>query len=55
MTRLILDPYYTTDEGEVLDSFLVNSDGLILEYVRIQTEDGINILLWVRLFLSKLL
>ena len=42
MASLILDPYYTTDEGEVLDSFLVNSNGRILEYVRIQTEYGIN-------------
>ncbi len=45
MTSLILDPYYTTDEGEIIDSFLVNSDGLILEYVRIQTDQGINIAL----------
>ena len=45
MTSLILDPYYTTDEGEIIDSFLVNSDGLILEYVRIQTDQGINITL----------
>lgn len=39
---LILDPYYTTNEGEIIGSYLINSDGLILEYVRIQTEYGIN-------------
>lgn len=40
--RLILDPGYITNEGEIIDSFLVNSDGVILEYARIQTEYGIN-------------
>ena len=45
MTRLIFNPNYTSDTGEIIDSFLVNSDGLILEYARIQTADGINTVL----------
>lgn len=43
--KLILNPDYVVSEGELIDSFLVNSDGLILEYARIQTESGINMLL----------
>ena len=40
--KLTLNPDYTPYEGEIISSFLVNSDGLILEYARIQTEFGIN-------------
>lgn len=52
MTSLILDPYYTTEQGEIVDSFLINSDGLILEYVRLQTAQGINITLAASVELS---
>ena len=38
--KLVLNPGYIPNEGEIIGSFLVNSDGLILEYARIQTEFG---------------
>ena len=38
--KLTLNPGYVTNEGEIIGSFLVNSDGLILEYARIETEYG---------------
>ena len=38
--KLTLNPGYVTDKGEVIGSFLVNSDGLVLEYARIETEFG---------------
>ncbi|MEM8677663.1 MAG: hypothetical protein AAGF83_27955 [Cyanobacteria bacterium P01_G01_bin.67] len=40
--KLILNPDYVVNEGEIIDSFVVSRDGSILEYARIQTEYGIN-------------